>query len=82
MLTEVDRQLEEIVGKPATHAIASEGVGSWAQAMCKHYKAKNPSATVVSVEPESAACLQASLEAGQMTSITTGHTISEYKQDF
>jgi len=40
-----------------------------------HYKAQEPPAKVVAVEPESAACLMASLEAGHITPIVTGHTI-------
>ncbi|KAF2106303.1 tryptophan synthase beta subunit-like PLP-dependent enzyme [Lophiotrema nucula] len=75
MLTETDWQLEDIVGKPATHAIMSVGVGSWGQAVSKHYKSGKDQAKVIAVEPETAACLKASLEAGEMISITTGHTI-------
>jgi diaminopropionate ammonia-lyase len=59
----------------ATHAIASVGVGSWAQAVAMHYKSKSPSATVITVEPDTAACLKTSLEASEITPIETGHTI-------
>jgi diaminopropionate ammonia-lyase len=58
-----------------TYAIASVGVSSWAQAVTMHYKARSPSATVITVEPDTAASLKASLEAGEITPITTGHTI-------
>jgi len=75
MLTETDRQIEEYIGKPVTHAIASVGVGSWAQAVSMHYKAKEPAGTVITVEPNTAACLKTSLEAGKITPIVTGHTI-------
>ncbi|KAF2273909.1 tryptophan synthase beta subunit-like PLP-dependent enzyme [Westerdykella ornata] len=75
MLAETDRQLQEMVGKPATHVIASVGVGSWAQAVTVHYKSKRDRATVVAVEPESAACLQESLKAGRIVSIKTDETI-------
>lgn len=75
MLTETDRQLQDIVGEPATHVFASVGVGSWAQAVTVHYKSKRDRATVVAVEPESAACLQESLKAGQITPIKTEDTI-------
>ncbi|KAF2259454.1 tryptophan synthase beta subunit-like PLP-dependent enzyme [Lojkania enalia] len=75
MLSETDRQLDEIVGRLATHVFASVGVGSWAQAVCRHYKAARASAAVITVEPEAAACLKTSLEAGHITPITTGHTI-------
>ncbi|KAI9712319.1 MAG: hypothetical protein M1820_001532 [Bogoriella megaspora] len=75
MLAEVDEQLAEHESKPASHAIASVGVGSWAQAVVQHYKSRDPPATVASVEPITAACLKASLEAGKSVSVQTGDTI-------
>lgn len=75
MLSETDQQLEQLVGKPATHAIASVGVGSWAQAVAMHYKAKKPPGAVIAVEPDTATCLQVSLEAGRIVSIATKQTI-------
>ncbi|KAA8627074.1 IlvA Threonine dehydratase [Pyrenophora tritici-repentis] len=75
MLTETDRQLQELGIQKATHAIAAVGVGSWAQAVTMHYKAQSPSATVITVEPDTAASLKASLEAGRVTPISTGNTI-------
>jgi diaminopropionate ammonia-lyase len=77
MLIETDQQLQELDIGPATHAIASVGVGSWAQAVSMHYKSKNPSAYVVAVEPDTAASLQTSLMAGKITPIETGHTIMD-----
>jgi diaminopropionate ammonia-lyase len=75
MLTETDRQLAELVGLPATHVLASVGVGSFAQAVCMHYKSKERPAFVVAVEPDSAACLQTSLKAGKIVPIRTRKTI-------
>ncbi|KAJ4303504.1 hypothetical protein N0V90_002400 [Kalmusia sp. IMI 367209] len=75
MLTETDQQLQDRGVGPVTHAIASVGVGSWAQAVTMHYKSISPPASVIAVEPETAACLKVSLEAGKMTSITTGQSI-------
>ncbi|KAJ4375215.1 hypothetical protein N0V83_002301 [Neocucurbitaria cava] len=77
MLVETDRQLLELGIGAVTHAIASVGVGSWAQAVTMHYKSEERScqATVVTVEPETAASLKTSLEAGKITPISTGHTI-------
>lgn len=72
MLFETDEQLKELDFGPVTHAIASVGVGSWAQAVAMHYKSKDPAAFVTAVEPDSAACLHASLTAGEITPITTG----------
>lgn len=75
MLIEADQQLKDMGVPNATHTIASVGVGSWAQAVTTHYKAKSSPAAVVTVEPDSAASLKASLEAGKITPITTGETI-------
>ena len=75
MLMETDKQLQDMGISGATHALVSVGVGSWAQSACMHYKSKPSSATVITVEPETAACLKTSLEAGKITPIETGHTI-------
>ena len=75
MLTETDRQVQEQTGKQATCAIVSVGVGSFAQSVAMHYKSRAPSANVVTVEPETAACLKTSLEVGKIISIGTGDTI-------
>jgi diaminopropionate ammonia-lyase len=77
MLTETDNQLADMNIRGATHAIASVGVGSWAQAVTMHYKRNSPSATVITVEPDTAASLKTSLEAGKITSIVTGNTIMD-----
>ena len=75
MLTETDQQRQDYGIGPVTHAIASVGVGSWAQAVAMHYKSTSPSAFVVAVEPDTAACLKTSLEAGWITPIATGSSI-------
>ncbi|KAF2495233.1 tryptophan synthase beta subunit-like PLP-dependent enzyme [Lophium mytilinum] len=75
MLTETDAQVQELTGKTATFAIASVGVGSWAQSVVMHYKTHSARATVVTVEPDTAACLQASLQAGKITTVDTAESI-------
>ncbi|KAF2455344.1 tryptophan synthase beta subunit-like PLP-dependent enzyme [Lineolata rhizophorae] len=76
MLAETDRQLHDIVGRPATCVVASVGVGSFAAAVAAHYKQPStPSTAVIAVEPTGAACLHASLNAGRIVSIETGETI-------
>lgn len=75
MLRETDCQVVELTGHPATCAIASVGVGSWAQAVTLHYKSKQPPVTVVTAEPTTATCLQTSLRAGKIVPIQTGATI-------
>ncbi|KAF1848371.1 diaminopropionate ammonia-lyase family protein [Cucurbitaria berberidis CBS 394.84] len=79
MLTETGRELKELGISGVTHAIASVGVGSWAQAVTMHYKSESRAspATVITVEPDTAASLKVSLEAGKITPITTGHTIMD-----
>jgi diaminopropionate ammonia-lyase len=75
MLIETDSQLKEMKIGKVTHAIASVGVGSWAQAVTMHYKTSTYKSRVVTVEPDTAASLKASLEAGKITPISTGETI-------
>ncbi|KAF2402287.1 tryptophan synthase beta subunit-like PLP-dependent enzyme [Trichodelitschia bisporula] len=75
MLAEVDQQVESLVSKPVTHSIASVGVGSWAQAVVAHYKGHSARASVITVEPEAAGSLYASLAADEVVPIKTGETI-------
>jgi diaminopropionate ammonia-lyase len=82
MLDETDEQvLDATGGKPATHAIVPVGCGSIGQAVTQHFKSavreQNgvPAATVLAVEPDTAACLKASLENGKMTTVATGDSI-------
>ncbi len=82
MLDETDAQVLSITGgKPATHAVVPVGCGSIAQAVAQHYKSSasetgsGSSTAVLSVEPDTAACLKASLEAGKMTSVSTQDSI-------
>lgn len=75
MLAEVDKQVSTACGMPVTTAIASVGVGSWAQAVVQHYQSSSPITQVVAVEPDSSACLLESLACGNTTSIATGDTI-------
>ena len=44
------------------------------EAVVAHYKSRHPPSIVMTVEPDTAACLKTSLENGQMTSISTGNT--------
>ena len=76
-MSETDRQVLSSTGGRATHVIAGVGVGSWAQAVVLHYKSKpyTPKTNIVTVEADTAACLQSSLKAGKMTTIETGNTI-------
>lgn len=80
MLDESDLQIRDATGgKPATHAFVPVGVGSIAHAVTQHYKAfphrHQSRASVITIEPTTAACLRASLESGQMTTVETGDSI-------
>jgi diaminopropionate ammonia-lyase len=72
LLDEVDIQLG---GAPDLVAVPV-GVGSLAEAVVRHYRrpaAAHPS--VLSVEPDTAACVLASLTAGRATTVTTAATV-------
>ena len=72
MLEEVDEQIgaaPDIVAVPV-------GVGSLAQAVISHYRRPgSPRPSVLSVEPDSAACALASMVAGAPVTVTTRETV-------
>jgi diaminopropionate ammonia-lyase len=72
MLEEVDEQLgaaPDLVAIPV-------GVGSLAQAVVAHYRRPGaPHPALLSVEPDTAACVLDSLAAGARASVTTGATV-------
>jgi len=77
LLHEIDNQLAER-GISNPHVVAVPvGVGSLAQAVVAHYRAKSPpgSSAVLGVEADTAACLVASLSADQPVSLRTGFTV-------
>ncbi|KAJ9658735.1 hypothetical protein H2198_003481 [Neophaeococcomyces mojaviensis] len=87
MMAEVDEQFDEVLkdakedvdGKEITHVVTPIGVGSLGNAVVKWAKTISASRKrplkVVAVEPETAACLNASLRAGRNTTIGTEDTI-------
>ncbi|KXX77179.1 Diaminopropionate ammonia-lyase, partial [Madurella mycetomatis] len=75
MLSEVDEQLTTQV---ANLVIAPVGVGSFAQAVTSHYKVPGRETMVLTVEPDTAACLYNSLVKGEpATLLTSVPTIME-----
>src|SRR5690606_19046458 len=76
LFAEIDDQLEavEVVG-PNLVAVPT-GVGSLLQAALTHYRqpGRRGRTALISVEPESAACVHASLAAGRPVTVTTGTT--------
>ncbi|EMC95697.1 hypothetical protein BAUCODRAFT_71605 [Baudoinia panamericana UAMH 10762] len=77
ILRETDRQVTSMTGNYSLPKLAfvSVGVGSWAHAVVEHYQADELANEVVSVEPDTAACLKESLLCGALTSICTGESI-------
>ncbi len=69
MLAEVDEQLASQHEKP-THVLVPTGVGSLLQAVLTHYRSQGPTAAhVISVEPDTAACIFTSLENQALTTV-------------
>lgn len=77
MLAETDRQIAtQTGGQIPSLVIGSVGVGSWMHAVTLHYRSISPTTCkVVTVEPDTAACLKESLHCGQLMSIKTRDTI-------
>ncbi|KAL9098091.1 MAG: hypothetical protein Q9163_006181 [Psora crenata] len=73
-IPQIDQQLQEAAGKMPDLLIVPVGVGSLAQAVVAHYKHKQPPLVILTLEPDTAACLKTSLENGQETTIATGNT--------
>ncbi|KAG8532576.1 uncharacterized protein KY384_002453 [Bacidia gigantensis] len=74
MMLEIDEQMHDAVEKSPDMVVVPVGVGSLAQAVVVHFKSKDQSPMVVTVEPDTAACLKTSLEAGHRVTIETGDT--------
>ena len=78
MLSELDAQLADLgLGSPDLIAVPV-GVGSLAQAVVAYARSRLDDASwvrVLSCEPESAACVLASLTAGHPVTVTTGATV-------
>lgn len=80
MFDEIERQVLECTGEGRINCVVTPvGVGSLAQAVVTHVSCRRKlgvvNTKVVAVEPAAAACLMASLEKGEITSIETGYTI-------
>jgi len=78
LFAELDAQLAAADADPPTLVAVPVGVGSLAQAAVMHYRAdagQGDVVAVLSVEPDTAACLLASLRAGRPTTIPTANTV-------
>lgn len=75
ILLEIDEQLAA-TGVSAPDLIAVPvGVGSLLQAVIAHYRAGDAGPSILSVEPDTAACVMASLRSGESTSVATDATV-------
>jgi diaminopropionate ammonia-lyase len=75
MLHEIDQELD-VQGTAADLVAVPVGVGSLAEAVVRHYRqASGPRPALLSVEPDTAACVLASLTAGRPTSVSTESTV-------
>ncbi|OBT63314.1 hypothetical protein VE03_07227 [Pseudogymnoascus sp. 23342-1-I1] len=75
MMHEADSQIYSITQAQPNVIVVPVGVGSLAQSVVTHYKSRGHPCTIIAVEPESANCLQMSLESGALTSVSTKDTI-------
>jgi diaminopropionate ammonia-lyase len=77
LFAEVDAQLAAAGAGPPALVAVPVGVGSLAQAAVTHYRgtAAAPGTALLSVEPDTAACLLASLHAGNPVPVPTRDTI-------
>jgi diaminopropionate ammonia-lyase len=68
--------VDDALGKAPDLAVVPVGVGSLAEAVVRHYRSTDVSRPrVVSVEPDSAACLLASLTAQRPVTVPTAATV-------
>lgn len=74
MMNEVEKQASEMDLLPNV-MITPVGVGSLAHAVAKYCKSRETPLSVVAVEPDSAPCLSASLQAGKSITVRTPSTI-------
>jgi diaminopropionate ammonia-lyase len=70
---EVDAQVAEGALAPPTHVVVPVGVGSLAAAAAQHYGSRPAAATLIAVEPTSAACVMASVAAGTAVEVPGPH---------
>lgn len=74
MMAEVEEQLAAL-GLAADAVVVPVGVGSLAHAVARYCKSRDKPVMVVTVEPDTAACLWASLRAGKRITVPTSETI-------
>ncbi|KAJ5138827.1 Peptidase M20 [Penicillium bovifimosum] len=76
MMHEIQGELAQL-DLPGSVVITPAGVGSLAHAVAKHCKSQSTPMSVVAVEPDTAACLHSSLNAGKLVTVQTSSTIMD-----
>ncbi|GAA2125837.1 diaminopropionate ammonia-lyase [Actinomadura napierensis] len=74
LFTEIDRQLRSAGAGAPTVVAVPVGVGSLAQAAVIHYRSGGSAPTLLSVEPDAAPCVLASLAGDRPVTVETGAT--------
>jgi diaminopropionate ammonia-lyase len=74
LFTEIDEQLAAAGAAPAGLVAVPVGVGSLAQAAVTHYRSGSARPAVLSVEPDAAPCVLASLHRDEPVTVETGST--------
>ncbi len=74
MLWEIDDELAARGEALPTHVFVQIGVGSFADAVVRHWSHKLPRPAVIGVEPEGAACALESVRAGKIVRVPGPHT--------
>jgi diaminopropionate ammonia-lyase len=77
LLREVDDQVAALGRGHPDLVVVPVGVGSLLAAAIRHYRAPGRSTAVLSVEAEGAACVLASLRAGEPVAVPTGPTVMQ-----
>jgi diaminopropionate ammonia-lyase len=68
-------EIDEQLGEDPDLVVVPVGVGSFAQAVITHYRGRGARTRLLAVEPENAACVLASLTAGELRTVPTSDTI-------
>jgi diaminopropionate ammonia-lyase len=75
LFVEIDEQLSGAGAGPPGLVVISVGVGSLAQAAVAQYRTCPAGPALLAVEPDTSACVLASLTKGRLVSVPTGNTI-------
>jgi len=73
IMAEIDDEIARRSWKNPELVAVQFGVGALAAAVVRHYRAHRPSTKILSVEPLSAACMLASMEAGEIVTVPGPH---------